>query len=177
MAINEIDEAVNTNGVLVDGPVDPGEGTVEAANTVTPGALVIRGTAAGEIVQAGDEAINVIGYALENVGKGSDPAVGTAKDLRADFAAGARVRYNRAKGSKFMAILADGFTVNKGALLVSAGSGQVKPYAPDVTATVNEANVEAALAENAAIIARYIGEAAVTTSGATARILANYGGA
>lgn len=119
MTLNLIDEAKNTNGIAVDLPEpEVGEGVVQASNTITPGMAVTKGTAAGELIPDNDSGKSS-GYALDNV-SADDPADGTAKTLRTNYAAGKRVRYGRRAGARFMGLIASGQNLTKDARLKTA---------------------------------------------------------
>jgi hypothetical protein len=121
MATNLIDQHKNLNGIQVSECYDFGEGVVEAGNTVIPGNGVAKGAAAGEVVHA-TTAAACVGIALENqrVNVGGDPIT-----LRTAFAAGERVRYGRDPGFKFMARIASGENLAKGAYLTPGAAGWV----------------------------------------------------
>lgn len=115
MTINLIDQHKNEAGIQVSPCRDFGEGVAEAA--ITPGMVVTRGTAAGQLI-ADDATGNHSGIALENMQEG-------AATLRTAFAIGERVRYGREPGFKFMGLIASGANLAKDTLLMSNGAGRL----------------------------------------------------
>lgn len=113
MTLRSIDEHKNTNGILVyKADEDWGEGIVETGNTITPGMIVTKGTDAGDLIPDNDSG-KATGWAADNVTNASE-------SLRADYAAGKRVRYGRSPGDKFMGLIASGQNLTKGAKLKTA---------------------------------------------------------
>lgn len=137
-----------------------GDYKVSATNTnVRSGRLVKRDDADGKIIVCGDEDPDWIGVVGARIKDGE-------YSYDADFAEDDVVEVLR--GGTLQMLLVDGETVVQGNYLVPAASGKVKLYAPDVTATVDEANVEAALQENASRVGK--AAASVTASGADENI-------
>lgn len=149
MALQDIDGMKNNQGVTVEvTDSSPGEGYAEAA--ITPGAVVVRGTAAGQIIEASADAIGPLGWAYENFGTGA-VAPTALTTLRTDHPINSRVRYETSPGSKFMGIIDGSVTnVTKGmALKTAAGGTLVAIVAADSPAVA---------------CARYRGETAITAA-------------
>lgn len=153
--INEQSHDGVTVAVDVQGPI-AGEGIVTAGNAVTPGHIVIKGTAVGEIVHAGAAAENILGWAPDNV-LAADEAVGTANDNLTDYAAGERVGFYMNKGDVFWGVLLDGQDINEGDYLKTAAGGKLQ-----AAATADAP---------AAVKFKYIGKANAAPSGSDLRIL------
>lgn len=165
MTLGQQDERANEHGVAVkvDG-WDSYDGYADGA--VTPGAIVVPGSADFDVAEAGDGATDFIGWASDNIAADDDPADGTLKDLRRDYADGDAVVAYRNQGDKFMGILAESESITKEDSLVCAAGGELRAFddaggdTPDM------------------IVGDYIGEADQSTgAGETARILVEFGGA
>jgi hypothetical protein len=120
MTLQSIDQHENRNGIVVDSPGDMvGEGLVTAANTVTPGMVVTKGTNDGEVIPDNNSGKH-LGYALERVSSADE-------DLRSDFDAGENVRYAYKPGARCMLLIASGQNLTKGARLKSS-SGKLVAF-------------------------------------------------
>jgi hypothetical protein len=144
------------------------------ATGVRTGRLVRR-TAAGTVEACGDEADDVLGVVRCRTLQASSGDRNTVYDRSADFAANDEVEVaSPMPGALIELSLASGNNGTLGKKLVPAAAGEVKLYAPDVTSTVNETTVEAAIKENAAIIAKLFEDK--DASAAAKAALAEWGG-
>lgn len=161
MALERSDEQINDDGVAVDTwGADHFEGVADGA--VTPGAVVEQGTNDEDIQEATDESEVVLGWASDNVAR----QPGETESLTTDHSDGDEVVCYR--GGKFMAILDNSETVDKGEKLVASGNGRVKSFNDISTPSVSQHN---------AVCAVYIGEAQASTgSSETQRILCKFVG-
>lgn len=159
MAITHGIDSLKTEAVYLGGGKFVDEAVAEAA--ITPGALLVRGATAGDVVEAGDGALNVIGYALENDHKADDAS------LLTDFALGDEVPYNMA-GSLFAPIVANAEVLQHGDKIVAAAGGEVRKYAPQSDTVAGDAG--------GAVIGHYAGHADVTGDGVKRAVCVFYGG-
>lgn len=143
--------------VWVGGPKVVDEGQAEGA--ITPGRLLIKGTAASDVLHAGDAAENVIGISLEN--ELQRPATEGSTTVLTDYANNAWVPFSKLVGGRFVVTLVTGETIVQGDKLVTAVGGKVRVYV-------------AGTDEPAAIVGTYMGKAGLTTVADT-RIIAELG--
>lgn len=165
MVLYDIGQQPNNNGVTVDfgpgGTFSPMEYIADGA--VTPGAVVVPSATDGKAAEAGALALNALGWVLENVAP-ADPALGTAKDLRTDFADGKRIRVCRNHGSRFMGlILASSAALVHGDKLKTAAGGTLEKF---VQGTDNSSGAVATFDELADF----------TPGGTTTRHIVRWGG-
>lgn len=148
-------------GVTVGGPKQVIE--YEADGAITPGALVSRGTSAGQVTEAAAGDDQVIGYAMENQQEG-------VTDLQADYSDGDSVPINVAPGALWYAIAQDttgADTHQTGDVLRAEASGEVGAFTATTDTATNDSPEDA--------VARYVGKDDITNNGSTSRILARLG--
>lgn len=143
------------------------------ATNVRTGRTVAR-SAAGKVQVGGDESETIIGVCRARVRKDTDKDMNPTFDRDADFATDDWIQVVKPKpGEDIELLLVDGEVVVFGDKLVPAAAGKVKKYAPDVTATVNETTVEAALKEVGSVLGR--AKQDLSPSGADGWILLTWG--
>lgn len=154
MAITRGIADLKTEAVFVGGGKFVDDGVADGA--VTPGALLITGTADHDVAEAGDAAINVVGYALENDLKADDAS------MLSDYADGDAVPFNMA-GSLFAPVVANAEVLAHGDKICAAAGGEVRKWDTGVD-------------DPAAIVGHYAGHVDVTGDGSKRAVCVFYGG-